>query len=70
MGLSLVEMAIGMYPIPPPDTRTLISIFGSQAAQTPVENLPNNVSTPTTQSPAHSMYFFFTFLISLVLHNL
>ncbi|KAK0180933.1 hypothetical protein PV327_003262 [Microctonus hyperodae] len=54
LGLSLVEMAIGMYPIPPPDTRTLISIFGPQAAQTPVENLTNNVSTPTTQSPAHN----------------
>ncbi|XKL60869.1 hypothetical protein PGB90_007926 [Kerria lacca] len=27
LGLSLVEMAIGMYPIPPPDEQTLASIF-------------------------------------------
>ncbi|XP_022908228.1 dual specificity mitogen-activated protein kinase kinase dSOR1 [Onthophagus taurus] len=31
LGLSLVEMAIGMYPIPPPDARTLASIFGPKA---------------------------------------
>lgn len=28
MGLSLVEMAIGRYPIPPPDSKDLASIFG------------------------------------------
>ncbi|XP_045482295.1 dual specificity mitogen-activated protein kinase kinase dSOR1 isoform X1 [Harmonia axyridis] len=28
LGLSLVEMAIGMYPIPPPDAKTLANIFG------------------------------------------
>jgi mitogen-activated protein kinase kinase 1 len=28
LGLSLVEMAIGMYPIPPPDSQTLELIFG------------------------------------------
>lgn len=30
LGLSLVEMAIGMYPIPPPDAKTLAGIFGAQ----------------------------------------
>lgn len=55
MGLSLVEMAIGMYPIPSPDARTLAQIFGSQQSQSPAENAAaNNVSTPTAQSPAHS----------------
>ncbi|XP_017771492.1 PREDICTED: dual specificity mitogen-activated protein kinase kinase dSOR1 [Nicrophorus vespilloides] len=29
LGLSLVEMAIGMYPIPPPSAKTLSAIFGS-----------------------------------------
>ncbi|KYN41466.1 Dual specificity mitogen-activated protein kinase kinase dSOR1 [Trachymyrmex septentrionalis] len=29
LGVSLVEMAIGMYPIPPPDDRLLASIFGA-----------------------------------------
>lgn len=28
LGLSLVEMAVGMYPIPPPDAKTLAAIFG------------------------------------------
>lgn len=54
LGLSLVEMAIGMYPIPPPNLRKLISIFGQQAAQTSAAN-SNNLPTPT-QSPAHSKF--------------
>lgn len=28
MGLSLVELAIGRYPIPPPDAKELEGIFG------------------------------------------
>lgn len=28
MGLSLVELSIGRYPIPPPDTKELEAIFG------------------------------------------
>lgn len=31
LGLSLVEMAIGMYPIPPPDAKTLAAIFGPRS---------------------------------------
>lgn len=31
LGLSLVEMSIGMYPIPPPDAKTLAAIFGPKA---------------------------------------
>jgi len=30
LGLSLVEMALGRYPIPPPDHRELAAIFGAQ----------------------------------------
>lgn len=30
LGLSLVELAIGRYPIPPPDPRELKALFGSQ----------------------------------------
>ncbi|RWS26854.1 Dual specificity mitogen-activated protein kinase kinase 1-like protein [Leptotrombidium deliense] len=30
LGLSLVEMAIGRYPVPPPDSKELTSIFGSK----------------------------------------
>ncbi|XP_018322657.1 dual specificity mitogen-activated protein kinase kinase dSOR1 [Agrilus planipennis] len=39
LGLSLVEMAIGMYPIPPPDAKTLANIFG-----------PNQDSDPSNSS--------------------
>ncbi|XP_019699994.1 dual specificity mitogen-activated protein kinase kinase dSOR1 isoform X2 [Harpegnathos saltator] len=54
LGLSLVEMAIGQYPIPPPDEKTLTSIFSPQSVQPPVENATSSVPTPTTQSPGHS----------------
>lgn len=33
LGLSLVEMSLGMYPIPPPDQATLTHIFGPQVAE-------------------------------------
>ena len=33
MGLSLVEMAIGKYPIPPPSEQELAGIFGSNAME-------------------------------------
>lgn len=63
LGLSLVEMAIGMYPIPPPDEKTLASIFGPQSAQPPAENpVTNSVPTPTTQSPGHSQYLLANFV--------
>ncbi|KAK5639201.1 hypothetical protein RI129_011693 [Pyrocoelia pectoralis] len=35
LGLSLVEMAIGMYPIPPPDTKTISTIFGLHDGDSP-----------------------------------
>ncbi|XP_055380464.1 dual specificity mitogen-activated protein kinase kinase dSOR1 [Condylostylus longicornis] len=34
LGLSLVEMAIGMYPIPPPDAKTLDAIFNKTSEET------------------------------------
>lgn len=40
LGLSLVEMAIGMYPIPPPDAKTLAAIFddnNEEGSQTVIE---------------------------------
>lgn len=41
LGLSLVEMAIGMYPIPPPDAKTLAAIFG------PKKNDEDNSHSPS-----------------------
>ncbi|KAF5277247.1 hypothetical protein FQR65_LT00355 [Abscondita terminalis] len=35
LGLSLVEMAIGMYPIPPPDTKTIAAMFGQHDGDSP-----------------------------------
>jgi len=50
LGLSLVEMSLGMYPIPPPDGATLSAIFGTAlsnedgAARTPrTPRSPGNV---------------------------
>ncbi|XP_076661001.1 mitogen-activated protein kinase kinase 1 [Halictus rubicundus] len=54
LGLSLVEMAIGMYPIPPPNEETLATIFSTPPGQPPAETrTTNNASTPT-QSPGHN----------------
>nr|CAG4640976.1 EOG090X08J3 [Eulimnadia texana] len=47
LGLSLVEMAIGMYPIPPPDSQTLAAIFGSKYTEDPVNATPS----PQSQFP-------------------
>ncbi|XP_071572311.1 dual specificity mitogen-activated protein kinase kinase 1 [Temnothorax nylanderi] len=52
LGLSLVEMAIGMYPIPPPDDKLLASIFGSEWVQHAGENPADRQvkeSTPSTK---------------------
>ncbi|XP_061918169.1 dual specificity mitogen-activated protein kinase kinase 1 [Entelurus aequoreus] len=46
MGLSLVEMAIGRFPIPPPDTKELEQIFG-----TAVEGGNSEVSSPKAHLP-------------------
>ncbi|KAK9884921.1 hypothetical protein WA026_009158 [Henosepilachna vigintioctopunctata] len=40
LGLSLVEMAIGMYPIPPPDAKTLAAIFSPCRDAEPICHRP------------------------------
>lgn len=51
LGLSLLEISLGMYPIPPPDGPTLVQIFGPQVADDP--SVMNNPRTPRTpRSPA------------------
>lgn len=37
LGLSLIEMAIGMYPIPPPEPRLLDEILGDNPNQKTIE---------------------------------
>lgn len=40
LGLSLVEMALGMYPIPPPDVNTLDTMFGENIDDNSQQNEP------------------------------
>ena len=44
MGLSLVEMAIGKYPIPPPSDEEMSGIFGSNALEEHIEAAKTGVS--------------------------
>lgn len=46
MGLSLVEMAIGRFPIPPPDAKELEQIFGQ-----PLEGDPSPSETSPKPRP-------------------
>lgn len=47
MGLSLVEMAIGRFPIPPPDAKELEQIFGQ-----PLEGDPSaSEASPKPRPP-------------------
>lgn len=50
LGLSLVEMAIGMYPIPPPDPQILANIFGPKFSEDP----ENMIQSPSSRSPRQS----------------
>lgn len=45
LGLSLIEMSIGMYPIPMPDQSTLDKIFGPSSS--------GNICTPSTSDIAN-----------------
>ncbi|XP_059173102.1 dual specificity mitogen-activated protein kinase kinase 1-like isoform X1 [Physella acuta] len=63
LGLSLVEMSIGRYPVPPPEPRDLASIFGEnaneehlEAAKTgkPLKGTRNNYMVPTMGGAAEA----------------
>uniref|UniRef100_A0AAZ3Q5U7 Dual specificity mitogen-activated protein kinase kinase 2 n=1 Tax=Oncorhynchus tshawytscha TaxID=74940 RepID=A0AAZ3Q5U7_ONCTS len=78
MGLSLVELAIGRYPIPPPDAKELEAIFG-RPVQDGAEGEPHTISNrlprppggrpvsghgmDTADSTYYSPYYQFFFLI-------
>ncbi|XP_044730090.1 dual specificity mitogen-activated protein kinase kinase dSOR1 isoform X2 [Chrysoperla carnea] len=47
LGLSLVEMAVGVYPIPPPDAKTLAAIFGPRPEGS---DSPSHVPTPRSMA--------------------
>ena len=50
LGLSLLEISLGIYPIPPPDPETLNQIFGPQAADSDNQMMQN----PTTGARAQA----------------
>jgi serine/threonine protein kinase len=60
LGLSLVEMAIGMYPIPPPDNNTMSAIFGTQR-----QGEPDVMTQHPPHSPSHSKYSMLHYYIVL-----
>ena len=45
LGLSLVEMAIGMYPIPPADAATIASIFGTAIGSNEETSAQSNINS-------------------------
>jgi serine/threonine protein kinase len=52
LGLSLLEMSLGMYPIPPPDAQQLVQIFGPVVADDPsILALPRTPRTPRSPAP-------------------
>ena len=56
LGLSLVEISLGMYPIPPPDRQALVALFGQQAMEEVTASAVAQSSLPKTprtpRSPA------------------
>jgi len=48
MGLSLVELAIGKYPIPPPTLQEMAMIFSDNAAEEHMNAAKNGTPLPGT----------------------
>lgn len=51
LGLSLLEVSFGMYPIPPPDHANLVQLFGPQILEDLQANSPNPRTPRTPRSP-------------------
>jgi len=54
LGLSLLEMALGCYPIPPPDPNHLANIFGPTFTEDPQNMVPPVPSPRTPRTPMGS----------------
>jgi len=50
LGLSLLEISLGIYPIPPPDPETLNQIFGPQAADSDNQMMQNATTGARAQA--------------------
>lgn len=55
MGLSLVEMAIGRYPIPPPDQKEIERLFGIKINNTDKSNSNDQKESPSVRPPGRPM---------------
>lgn len=57
LGLSLVEMALGRYPVPPPDAKELATMFGTQYAVEfqDTQNQTNSAMSPNTKARPHNL---------------
>lgn len=56
LGLSLVEMALGMYPIPPPDAKTLAAIFGHRMESDNHNHVPPSPINSKQQLQVHQIF--------------
>lgn len=59
LGLSLVEMAIGCYPIPPPDDEQLMRIFAEQDRR---KERGSDAGNGGADSPGQVLYFAFNII--------
>lgn len=51
LGLSLLEISLGMYPIPPPDITTLVQLFGPQVAEEMTGGSGSGLASPHPRTP-------------------
>ena len=51
LGLSLLEISLGMYPIPPPDITTLVQLFGPQVAEEMTGGAGSGLASPHPRTP-------------------
>lgn len=72
MGLSLVEMAIGRFPIPPPDAMELEQIFGfpvegeaAASESSPKPRPPGRPGSCKSMTRVHPMILYSSFILGL-----
>ena len=58
LGLSLLEISLGIYPIPAPDQATLVQIFGPQVADDPQKAAQAPSLPPNSRPMAKPMAIF------------
>ncbi|XP_015912694.1 dual specificity mitogen-activated protein kinase kinase 1 [Parasteatoda tepidariorum] len=72
LGLSLVEMVIGRYPIPPPNDKELASLFGAKylaqkeclCPSSSSKNRPSNLNLGTNDTPSLSIFELLDYIVN------